>query len=320
MLRRVVGALTTLLLVAGALMSSVPSAAGECGASAKSNTQYGDDSVSVGCTELVPGTAGDSGSSDSGCVDASGNPVDCYRGEAWWSPTYQAYCEVAVGAPGQALTAPMAVEPDPDAILYLCTSLTGWVTPVWETPSTPGTSAETIVRSAVTTLGLHAPVVGVGAFVYPGYEPWGLSWWVGAPLWLWVDTSDDLQWGSHTISASLDGVSITADVTASTVTFTMGDDSDPVSCKGPGTPRYWDPNDLLSNHSPSGCEYTYTTTNTLGDKRSRFEVSSSVTWVVTWSASTGEQGSFTTVVESTSPASIHVGQIKVVAVPVPPGH
>ena len=319
MLRRMAVVLAVDLALSGAVWTLIPSPALACGADANAS-RYGGNSVSVQCTELVPGTAGDSGSGESGCVDAGGNPVDCYRGEAWWSPTYQAYCVVAVGAPGQALTAPLAVEPDPDAILYLCTGLDGWTTPVWETPSTPGTSAETIVRSAVTTLGLHAPTVGVGAFVYPGYQDWGLSWWVGAPMWLWVDTSDDLQWGSHTISASLDGVSITATVSASSVTFRMGDDSDPVTCQGPGTPRYWDPNDLLSHHSPSGCEYTYVTTNTLGDKRSRFEVSSSVTWSVSWSASTGEQGSFTTIVESTSPASIHVGQIKVVAVPVPPGH
>ena len=88
-------------------------------------------------------------------------------------------------------------------------------------------------------------------------------------------------------------------------------------CANPGTYRPWDKDDLLRDHSPSGCEHTYMKTNTLGDKTSRYLVTAAVTWRVTWSATNGQSGAFTTDIASTEPASIHVGEIRTVNVPPP---
>ncbi|MCL2470404.1 MAG: hypothetical protein FWF25_01490 [Propionibacteriaceae bacterium] len=187
-----------------------------------------------------------------------------------------------------------------------------WQDVAASTPAKPGVDPVTVVRSAVSSLGLHAPTVGVGAYVYPGYQQWGLSWWVGAPMWLWVDSTDALQWGTQSVSASADGVTVTATVTATSVSFDPGDGSEPVTCATPGTVRPWDPEDPLSHHSPTGCEYTYLQTNTLGDVGSRFVVSATVTWTVVWSSTDGQHGTFTTNIASTDNPSIHVGDISVV--------
>ena len=182
------------------------------------------------------------------------------------------------------------------------------------TPAVPGTDPQTLVRTAVASLGLHPPEVGVGAYVYPKYEDWGLSWWVGAPLWLWTNTDDDLQWGTHTLTATDGGLSVTATVTSTTISFNPGNGDSPVTCGTPGTPRPWNPNDLLSHHSPSGCEYTYLHTNTLGDKNSRFTVTATVTWTVAWSSSDGQHGTFTTTTTSTDNPAIHIGELRTVLV------
>jgi hypothetical protein len=73
---------------------------------------------------------------------------------------------------------------------------------------------------------LKPPTVGVGAFVYDRYEEWGLSWWVGAPMWLWVDDRDDLQWGTHEISGEDAGLSVSASVRATSVSFDPGNGDD----------------------------------------------------------------------------------------------
>ena len=133
-------------------------------------------------------------------------------------------------------------------------------------------------------------------------------------MWLWVNANDPLTWGTHTISASEGGTSITATVTAVKVEFDPGDNLGVITCKTPGTSRPWNPNELMDKHSPSKCEHTYLKTNTLGEVHSRYEVNASVYWEVTWSSSLGESGSFTTATISSTPASIHVGEIRIVQV------
>jgi hypothetical protein len=137
-------------------------------------------------------------------------------------------------------------------------------------------------------------------------------------MWLWVDSGDTLQWGSHTITADAGGASITAIITSTSVTYDPGDGAAPVTCLNPGTPRPWNPTDLLEHHSPSGCEYTYLTTSELGNRDSRFTVTATVTWDVTWTTTTGESGRFTLTLASDTTTSIHVGELRAVTVPNPP--
>jgi hypothetical protein len=162
---------------------------------------------------------------------------------------------------------------------------------------------------------LHPPTVGVGAYVYPKYEEWGLSWWVGAPMWLWVDDADPLQWGEHSLDASLEDAGITASVEATRVVFDPGDGSKPVVCQSAGTPRPWDPKDRLDRHSPSRCEHVYEVPNEKGEVDSRYAVSATVEWEVEWRTTDGQSGVFTVEVSSVEDPSVHVGQIRAVLVP-----
>ncbi|MCL2482354.1 MAG: hypothetical protein FWF43_02830, partial [Propionibacteriaceae bacterium] len=45
-----------------------------------------------------------------------------------------------------------------------------WHDAAASTPAKPGVDPVTVVRSAVSSLGLHVPTVGTGAYVYPGYK------------------------------------------------------------------------------------------------------------------------------------------------------
>jgi hypothetical protein len=192
-----------------------------------------------------------------------------------------------------------------------------WYPEVVDTPGVAGTDHAGSVRTAIASLRLHPPTVGVGAYVYRGYEQWGLTWWVGAPMWLWVDRADTLQWGSHTVSATEGSVSITATLSATQVSYDTGDGSPLVVCRSPGTSRAWDPDAYMDEHSPSRCEHAYLHTNTLGDVDSRYVVSATVLWKVSWWASDGQSGSFVMEVASTESVSVHVGELRVVRVPDP---
>ena len=268
---------------------------------------------------------GDAAAADS-CYNMAGERVDCWYKDYWWSPANDMWCKAAddrfrasnqddhIDAAGNYYgTMYRCANPGREGVVVLDAAR-------WEPAPAPlraTVDAETVVKEKVATLELRQPTVGVGAYTYPGHEDWGPSWWVGAPMWLWVDQSDPRQWGTHTLSASLDGVTMTATVDANRVSFDPGDGSEPVVCANPGTYRPWDKNDLLRNHSPSGCEHTYMKTNTLGDRDSRYLVTAAVTWRVTWSATNGQSGAFTTEVASAEPASIHVGEIYTVNGPPP---
>jgi hypothetical protein len=58
----------------------------------------------------------------------------------------------------------------------------------------------------------------------------------------------------------------------------------------------------------------YEQTNTLGDIDSRYTVSAVVTWEVSWLASDGQSGVFTTLTTSVDNPSVHVGQLRAVVV------
>ena len=305
-----------------------------CATQVQSSRRYEDNSISLGVSCEATSSTSQSGNAagnsvvpvSSGCYRADGTEVDCWYQGYWWSATYNMYCRTWDLADDNSWwDVHRDAQGRPQGKYYLCRTFGMEPTtdaPIWEgdvtvTPPKSGTDPTTLIQSSLDTLGLHAPTVGVGAYVYPGYEEWGLSWWVGAPMWLWVDTTDPLQWGTHTLSASAWDLSATADVTPTSVTFDLGDGSDPVVCDNPGTPRPWDPTEPLRDHSPSGCEYTYMTTNELGNVDSRFTVTATVTWTVTWSSTDGQQGQFTTDMVSTDSASIHVGELRVVRVPTP---
>jgi len=271
-----------------------------------------------GSTQSSGGSSDSSGGSVEGCFNRLGEPVDCWLDEMWWSSTYNAYCK-QVAPPDNAHVTGGG---EPVGSYFRCAQLVVvggveknfmiWVNePAPPTPTSQRIEGE--VRTVVASLGLHPPTVGVGAYVYPDARDWGLSWWVGAPMWLWVDARDNLQWGEHTLETSLDGTTISTKIRAAKVTYDVGDGSRPIVCGSVGSTRYnLDDRQLLRDHSPSGCEHVYMHTNVLGDKNSRYTVSAVVTWEVKWSATTGQSGSFTIDVASVDNPAIHIGEIRIV--------
>jgi len=317
-----------LLVVGFSVFEPTVSRADDCSAAAVSWGVYQPIGVSVSCSSTTGGSQetaeSDSSSSGStGCFKDDGEEVDCWFMGFWWSPAFDLYCQVGNYSPDNSLWDDHRdVSGKPIGTLYQClvnlndlsNVFIRWADDTPVTPPIPGTDPETLVREAVVSLGLHAPDVGVGAYVYPGYEDWGLSWWVGAPMWMWTSNTDDLQWGNHTLTDSDGNLTVTATVSSTSISFDPGNGDSPVVCDSAGTPRPWDPDDLLSHHSPSGCEYTYMHTNTLGDKDSRFVVTATVTWTITWSSSDGQYGTFTTTTTSTDNPAIHVGELRTVLV------
>ncbi len=221
---------------------------------------------------VVPDAAGASGlsgtdSADTGvCRDDSGAEIACWNEYGFWSYDQRAYCS-RIDIPTDSLwwVNRLDVGGSPTGYFITChapgvydlPAAPIWVEELPDTPYRPGSDPEAVVREAVASLQLHPPTVGITAFVYPDFEEHGLTWWVGAQAWLWVDASDDLQWGVHEVSAHLDGVSVDAVVEATSVTFDPGDGGEPVICHSAGTPRAFHAHGTISDVSPSGCDYQY---------------------------------------------------------------
>jgi len=303
----------------------------DCPTKSKPAQLINDDTVKVGLCKpdsSPSGTQPNGGTSspDTPCVRSDGTVIPCRVDDFWWYPMRDKYCYVwDLPADSPWWDTHRDTHGNPVGTYYLCRTFGLEPTteaPYWEpapliTPRVPGPDPEAAVRTAVASLKLHPPTVGVGAYVYPKYEKWGLGWWVGAPMWLWVDTNDPLQWGTHTITAALGTDSITATITATQVTYTTGDDTPPTICKTPGTPRPWKKDDPLDRHSPTNCEHTYWHTNKLGDVNSRYTVTATVTWNITWTATDGQSGHFSINMTSTDNPTIHVGELYTVRVPDP---
>ena len=321
MLRRwplALGMLAFLSVLQIGTVSLAPSAlADSCSSSVDGREDKYGTTVTVGvtCTIDSGGSTSSGSSGTSGCHDGAGHPIACTFNGYAWTPSLGFYCQVS----GSSKPPPAsAVYENPDGTAsgrwYSClTNLAEtWKSTLFWLDIKPVVvvDAAAVAHHLVDSVGLIPPDIGVGAWVDPGFEAWGRSWWVGAPLWLWIDNSaDPTAWGWHTLSATQAGVTVTASVSPSQVTFTTGDGGS-VTCASPGTTRWYTPTDLLSQHSPSGCEYTYQQTNTLGDPTSRYTVSATVTWSVTYHASDGQHGGFTVQTHSTDNPTIHVGQLK----------
>jgi len=331
MLRRLLSLFVAITLGAIVMCSeSSTSEANPCGR-AKSNARAvgpGDIEAGITCGPVPsqgPERGSDPPAGDTPCYRSDGKEVACWSGTMWWNAALDQYCnEIHMAPEDPRWDGHRDGLGNPTGTMYHCSygashpdDVILWLPTVPTTPRVPGSDPEGAVRTAIATLQLHPPTVGVGAYVYRGYEEWGLGWWVGAPMWLWIDSTDPLQWGVHTLTASIGSASITATIKATQVQFDPGDGGKPVICKTPGTPRPFKRDDPLDRHSPTNCEYVYPHTNVLGDKNSRYEVTAAVTWDVTWSATDGQSGTFTMTMVSAESPSIHVGELRVVRVPDP---
>ncbi|WP_018801993.1 hypothetical protein [Salinispora arenicola] len=93
------------------------------------------------------------------------------------------------------------------------------------------------------------------------------------PVWWWVQPG---LWETHTATASLPGITITARAEPTKITWYAGDGSS-IVCRGPGTP--W--TGSASPLSKSDCGHTYTTTSREAPS-GKFTLRAVVTWHITW--------------------------------------
>lgn len=102
---------------------------------------------------------------------------------------------------------------------------------------------------------------------------------VGLPVWLWLD---DASWSTFDASASVAGVTVTVVATPQSASWDMGDGAT-VTCSGPGTPWTGD------TSARTSCSHTY---QHVSDRQpgGRYQASVTLTWSVSWSATTGETG------------------------------
>ncbi|HEY8547733.1 MAG TPA: hypothetical protein VIL36_21870, partial [Acidimicrobiales bacterium] len=104
---------------------------------------------------------------------------------------------------------------------------------------------------------------------------------VGFPVYLWVD---DLVWRDFSATASVSGISVTVVARPAKVEWDMGDGT-VVTCQGSG-----EAGDERGADAGAGrCSHVY---QHVSDDQpgGRYRASVTVTWIVTWSASTGQSG------------------------------
>jgi len=284
--------------------------------------------------------SGSGGSAPQVCY-LDGVVVDCWKDGLWWSSSHRSYCTVEDPPPGDPAwnghrdskgnpTGHLPGDPawnghrdskgNPTGHFLACMVGSGKWNHFWypappTTPGNGGVDPAVVISSALASLSLHPPTVGVGAAVLKDLPEMGLATYIGAPLWLWVNRHDSLQWGSHTLSASVDEFTATATARSTQVVFDTGDGS-VVTCRGPGDARSndWD---RLRDESPSRCQHRYMVRSETGNRDDRFTVSATVTWTVDWSTTDGQYGSFTFEIDSIDNPSLYVAELFVYPVPWP---
>lgn len=152
----------------------------------------------------------------------------------------------------------------------------------------PGVAPQVLVDSARRRAEAHldpkAPSVGT--------NPAAGDQLVGVPTWLWVDG----PWVPVTATATVGPVSSTVTAAPKEVRWDLGDGTTMV-CDGPGA-RY--DQSLAPEDQSSGCTHTYTERSTTAGPTAAYQVTATVTYEVTWTATTGQAGNLGTIDRSTT--------------------
>jgi len=132
----------------------------------------------------------------------------------------------------------------------------------------PPVTLAAMIQRAVSQLDIPRPVIASN----PGLDKPQV---VYVPVWWWVQPG---LWRTHTASASLPGITITARATPTKITWHAGDGTSR-TCAGPGTP--WTGSASPSSPSPT-CGHTYATTSRTS-AGGKFSLQAAVAWTITWS-------------------------------------
>ena len=295
------------------LVVNCPASVADNSGTAAAGDVHGSPTVKLTATGTETQAPGDP--SPQVCFDGT-NAVACWKGDYGWNPELGRYCTVSVPSDDDPLwDKHRDSSGKPTGHFLFCLPRGGdGHEAAWWRPGYPytfniraGIDPVEVIRSAIATLTLHPPTVGVGAYVLKDLPEMGRATYIGAPLWLWVNRYDSLQWGTHTLSASVDQFTVSATVKSTKVTYDTGDGST-VTCFGAGDARTSEL-DRLRNESPSGCQHRYMVRSEMDNPNDRFTISATVIWRVQWSTTDGQYGSFTFEIDSIDNPSIYVAEL-----------
>lgn len=240
----------------------------------------------------TPGSRTGGGSSTVACRDGFGRAVPCFiPGKGWLGDAY-CYYQRAEGAELAAAEA-LGGKVSPPAYWYVGAcgdATTGLFPPSMMTfraySTNPGVTL--LAQAAIRGLGMPAPQILVNP-APPAPQV------VYVPTWLRIDP---VAFTSHTATASLNGLSVTAVATPTSVVWTTGDGGR-VVC-GAGTA--WTPGTDPAASSPD-CGHTYTQPSR-SSPGGTYPLTATITWQVTWSGggSSGTEPALT----STATAAVRV--------------
>ena len=147
--------------------------------------------------------------------------------------------------------------------------------PIWVATTqaaAPQVNPAALAQQAASQLPLTAPSIEMA-------PPATTEQLVNVSAWLWIDPA---AWQGQSATAAAGPVSATATATPVEVVWNMGDGQQ-ISCAGPGTP--YDPS---NSNATTNCSYTWTQSSA-GQPGGAYQVTATVYWQVTWTA-TGAPG------------------------------
>ncbi|GIJ12618.1 hypothetical protein ACFFMR_29040 [Micromonospora andamanensis] len=270
--------LAAVLLLAGSVLLVAPMAAQ---ADPYGDTRCDNNPSAPGC-DVTAGNPGGGGPSNPGngggqggdgkCRNPAGEEIPCERDGAWAGADG---CYYAPTDPSPSTIAALGGQPAGEGgwymrICYGDSSALGGA--VWIAGDPPVVSPAVLARQARARLDLPRVVIRMNP---PGDQL------VNLPAWLALDRG---SWGSHSATASVPGVSVTATARPVKASWSMGDGVT-VTCEGPGT--LWASGTDPAKASPD-CGHVYRRSSA-GSPGGHYTVTVTITWEVTW-AGAGQSG------------------------------
>ncbi|MBD0742963.1 ATP/GTP-binding protein [Streptomyces sp. CBMA152] len=168
---------------------------------------------------------------------------------------------------------------------------------VWaaDPPQGGGVDPAVLAQRAVDDMRLRGPQIGITP------KPGGKGV-VGMPVYLWTATGPE-TYGPNSASASAGAVTVTATARVSKIDWQMGD-GNTVTCTTAGTP--YQPEYGKQPSPDCGYRYNQPSSTTPSGK---FHVAATSTWLIDWTATTGQAGQLTEVRDSA--VDITVAEVQV---------